>query len=85
MKLIDIAISRIFLQLKISIGSLVLDSGFDISSMDSQRWMLKFCQSVRKQPFYKPTQGPLLSNCFMETFKEWMERRCKSELTGEDR
>ena len=66
-------------------GDLILDSEFDISSTDSQRWMLRFCQQVRKQTFYKPTQGPLLSNCFMETFKEWMERRCKDELTGEDR
>ena len=66
-------------------GKMVLDPEFDISSTDSQRWMLRFCQQVRKQPFYKPTQGPLLSNCFMETFKEWMERRCKDELTGEDR
>lgn len=66
-------------------GKMVLDPEFDISSTDSQRWMLRFCQQVRKQPFYKPTQGPLLSNCFMETFKQWMERRCKDELTGEDR
>ena len=31
---------------EISTGSLVLDSGFDISSMDSQRWMLRFCQTL---------------------------------------
>jgi hypothetical protein len=66
-------------------GILEYDSEFDVSSTDSQRWMLRFCEQVRKQPFYKHTLGPLLSNCFMETFKEWMERRCKDDLTGEDR
>ena len=33
------------------------------------RWMLNFCEQIRRQPFFKPTMGPLLSNCFMETFK----------------
>ena len=27
----------------------------------------------------------MLSNCFMETFSQWMERPCKEGLTGEDR
>ena len=31
--------------------------------------MLNFCEQIRRQPFFKPTMGPLLSNCFMETFK----------------
>lgn len=66
-------------------GDLQLDPDFDISSTDSQRWMLRFCEQVRKQPFFKPTLGPLLSNCFMETFKEWMKRRCRDEITNEDR
>ena len=66
-------------------GQIEYDPTFDISSTDSQRWMLRFCEQVRKQPFFKPTLGPLLSNCFMETFKEWMKRRCRDEITDEDR
>ena len=66
-------------------GVVKFDKTFDISSTDSQRWMLKFCEQVRRQPFFKPTIGPLLSNCFMETFKEWMKRRCRDEITNEDR
>ena len=38
-----------------------------------------------RQSFYSPSPGPMLSNCFMETFSEWMERPCKEGLTGEDR
>ncbi len=54
-------------------GKVEFDPDFEISSQESQKWMLGFCESVRKQPFYKPTLGPLLSNCFMETFKVRIE------------
>ena len=66
-------------------GSLKLDPTFDISTPDAQEWMLTFCVRLRKQPFYSTTLGPLLSNCFLETFKSWMERRCNDELAGIDR
>jgi len=56
-------------------GEVEFDKRFDMSSADSQRWMLKFCQQLRKQSFYQSTVGPLLSNCFIETFKDWMDRR----------
>ncbi len=26
-----------------------------------------------------------MSNCFVETFKKWMERECKDPVTGEER
>ena len=67
-------------------GKTVPDTQFDMSSPDSQRWMLRFCRQLTKQPFFRTsTIGPLpLSNCFIQTFKEWMERRCFDELGGED-
>ncbi|TRY78598.1 hypothetical protein TCAL_06908 [Tigriopus californicus] len=66
-------------------GSLVLDPGFDLTTPDAQRWMLKFCHDARKQSFYSHTMGPQLSNCFMETFKKWMDRRCNDTLSGKDK
>ena len=67
-------------------GTLRLDRRFDMADADSQRWLLKFCRDLRQQSFYQSTQGPLLSNCFMETFKDWMDgRQCVDEVTGEDR
>jgi hypothetical protein len=66
-------------------GEMVPDPTFDVATSEAQRWMLGFCEELRRQRFYAPTNGPLLSNCFIETFKEWMERRCKDGLTGEDR
>lgn len=30
----------------------------------------------RSQPFYQPTPGPLLPNCFLENFVDWMNRKC---------
>ena len=40
-------------------GRVTYDPQFDISNTDSQRWMLRFCEQVRKQPFFKPTLGEL--------------------------
>ena len=56
-------------------GSLQLISNFDVSSERSQLWIIKLCKELRSQSFYRPTIGPLLSNCFIETFKDWMENR----------
>nr|CAD7205354.1 unnamed protein product [Timema douglasi] len=57
-------------------GTLVYDSSFDMAAPESQKWLLKFCHRLRNQPFYQPVLGPLLPNCFMESFSSWMQRRC---------
>ena len=49
------------------------------------RFFTQFPPCSGRQSFYSPSPGPMLSNCFMETFSEWMERPCKAGLTGEDR
>ncbi|KAH9402274.1 Protein dispatched 1 [Tyrophagus putrescentiae] len=64
-------------------GTLTFDPAFNLSSPESQQWLLALCTDLRAQPFFRPTMGPLLSNCFIETFKAWMEeRRCREELIG---
>lgn len=68
-----------------SLGTLKADESFNMSDPESQRWLLKFCQSLRKQPFYQPEVGVLFPNCFIESFIRWMERRCKDEFEGIDR
>lgn len=60
----------------ISKGELVLDPEFEVSSAKAQVWLLNFCKRVRAQPFYQSTQGPMLSNCFLEPFVEWMKVKC---------
>ena len=67
-------------------GGLQLDPTFNIATTKSQQWMLSFCKDVQKQPFYRTLAiGQLsLSNCFMETFKDWMDRRCFDELAMKD-
>lgn len=62
-----------------------MDSKFDIADAESQEWILKFCRRLRMQPFYQATMGPALSNCFMETFKSWMSRKCKDPIDGTNR
>ena len=37
----------------------------------------------RAQPFYQSTMGPLLPNCFLEAFVEWMKRRCSDPVHPE--
>ncbi|XP_049866317.1 protein dispatched [Pectinophora gossypiella] len=59
-----------------STGHLVFDDTFSISDPDSQAWLLDFCRKIKFQPFYQQTLGPLLPNCFIETFKVFMSRRC---------
>lgn len=65
-------------------GSLEFDPKFDITTQNSQKWLLNFCRNIRTQSFYKPTMGPLLTNCFIEFFKSWMEDR-QCEAFGEEK
>ncbi|XP_026490147.1 protein dispatched [Vanessa tameamea] len=57
-------------------GKLIFDDNFSISNPKSQTWLLDFCAKIKAQPFYQSTLGPLLPNCFIETFKVYMSRRC---------
>lgn len=56
------------------------DETFDISHPKSQLWLEQFCRNLRSQPFYHSTTGPLLSNCFIESLRPWMKRRCKDPI-----
>ena len=67
-------------------GQLHLDYSFDPATPDAQRWLIRFCEEVRRQPFFTaPLGSPLLSNCFMKTFKEWMERPCNDGFGSDNR
>ncbi|KAJ8986210.1 hypothetical protein NQ317_009916 [Molorchus minor] len=68
-----------------NLGSLVLDPTFDMSSPESQDWLRNFCQNLRQQSFYQSMIGPLLSNCFIETFVKSMQRKCYDTLEYRDR
>lgn len=57
-------------------GKLILDDKFSISNPKSQAWLLEFCSKIKTQPFYQQMLGPLLPNCFIESFKMYMSRRC---------
>ncbi|KRT82474.1 Hedgehog receptor [Oryctes borbonicus] len=68
-----------------ALGTLKIDESFNMSAPESQSWLLKFCRNLKKQPFYQPEMGVLLPNCFIESFIDWMERRCKDEFEDIDR
>lgn len=57
-------------------GVLHFDSTFDFEKPTSQVWMLNFCIQLRNQTFFQPTFGPQLTDCFIERFKDWMEKPC---------
>ncbi|XP_023940118.2 protein dispatched [Bicyclus anynana] len=57
-------------------GKLIFDDSFSVSNPKSQLWLLEFCSKIKIQPFYQQTLGPLLPNCFIESFKMYMSRRC---------
>ncbi|XP_056645516.1 protein dispatched [Diorhabda sublineata] len=68
-----------------NLGTLTPDPSFDMSDPESQEWLLNFCQSVREQPFYQSMIGPLLPNCFVETFMKSMDRKCYDPFLDQDR
>ncbi|KAH9634250.1 hypothetical protein HF086_012712 [Spodoptera exigua] len=57
-------------------GHIEFDHNFSVSDPDSQKWLSEFCSRIKRQPFFQPTLGPLLPNCFIESFKMYMSRRC---------
>lgn len=57
-------------------GHLEFDENFSISDPDCQKWLAGFCTRIKAQPFFQQTLGPLLPNCFIESFKMYMSRRC---------
>ncbi|GAB6020682.1 hypothetical protein CHUAL_003351 [Chamberlinius hualienensis] len=66
-------------------GSLEFDESFNVAAPGSQKWLLRFCRHLRNQTFYQSMLGPLLPNCFIETFKSWMDRRCVDTISKRDR
>ncbi|KAK9890454.1 hypothetical protein WA026_010540 [Henosepilachna vigintioctopunctata] len=68
-----------------NLGTLELDPDFDMSAPSSQVWLLKFCKSLKREPFFRAMMGPLLPNCFIETFMKSMQRTCLDFMSGEDR
>ncbi|KAJ6638287.1 Protein dispatched [Pseudolycoriella hygida] len=67
-------------------GTLQLDNDFNLSSIESQYWLLNFCKQFKQQPFYQPSSvSTILPNCFIENFIRTMERRCLDEMSGIDR
>ncbi|XP_018405326.1 PREDICTED: protein dispatched homolog 1 [Cyphomyrmex costatus] len=59
------------------------DDTFDVSHPKSQLWLDQFCRNLRRQSFYRSTTGPLLSNCFIETLRLWMNRHCKDAIDSQ--
>ncbi len=63
--------------------TLEFDPTFNVSSPDSQQWLLEFCQVLRSYDLYQSTPGLQLTNCFIENFRRFMERGCEG-VSGED-
>lgn len=66
-------------------GKLELDSSLNVSSPDSQVWLLEFCRRLKQQPFYQMSFGLLVPNCFIENLISWMARKCKDSMSDIDR
>ncbi|XP_054720432.1 protein dispatched homolog 1-like [Uloborus diversus] len=66
-------------------GDIAFDPDFDLASPESQQWLYNFCIQLRNQSFYQSMHGPLMFNCFIETFRTWMERRCVDGISDMDR
>lgn len=58
-------------------GTIEWDESFDITSRESQAWLMNFCRKLRKQDFYGKKEG-VTSYCFLETF---YNQSCTDPLT----
>lgn len=66
-------------------GVLELDPKFNLSDANTQIWLLDFCHKLGQQRFVHPSNLPELSNCFIDTFKSWMDARSCKDPAGQDR
>lgn len=65
-------------------GKIVFDPKFDIADSNAQIWLLEFCRKLGQQRFIHPLSGQDLTNCFMSTFKSWMETRsCRDPIRND--
>lgn len=65
-------------------GSLTFNPKFDIAEPNAQIWLLDFCHKLKQKRFIRPSPAPELSNCFIDTFKSWMETRsCRDPVQTE--
>ncbi|XP_030847091.1 protein dispatched homolog 1-like [Strongylocentrotus purpuratus] len=56
-------------------GHVLLEAPLNLSSQDSQQWLLNFCQEMRRQGFYqRPTM--ITEDCFIESFGQFMQQPC---------
>jgi hypothetical protein len=63
-----------------------MDESFNVSSKESQVWLLKFCKDLKQQPFYQANVGTILvPNCFIENLISWMSRKCLDSMSDLDR
>lgn len=65
-------------------GSIKFDPNFDMTDPNAQIWLLDFCRKLRQQRFIHPSSAPELTNCFLDTFKSWMDTRsCRDPVQTE--
>ncbi|XP_054767814.2 protein dispatched homolog 1-like [Lytechinus pictus] len=58
-------------------GFIVFDRSFNLSSKDSQQWLLDFCHDIRNQTFYSKADKAS-DFCFIEILKSAMETPCNN-------
>ncbi|XP_071785561.1 protein dispatched homolog 1-like [Asterias amurensis] len=66
-------------------GEITFDKTFNIALPEAQQWLFNFCARLRNQSFFFPTVGLQFKNCFIESFRTWMQTRsCIDINTGEN-
>ncbi len=64
-------------------GDVDYDSDFNLALPESQDFMLKFCRHLRSSHFYQLQPGLHLTNCYIESFKQFMrDRSCRAHDGG---
>ncbi|XP_050314515.1 protein dispatched isoform X2 [Anthonomus grandis grandis] len=69
-----------------NLGTLIMDPEFNATDLESQSWLMDFCNKIKSQPFYQPMViGVSLTSCFLKTFADSMKQPCHDRLSKKDR
>ncbi|XP_055305297.1 protein dispatched [Sitodiplosis mosellana] len=67
-------------------GTLHLGKSLNLSSAETQLWLLDFCKKLKQQSFYQPNNMPaILPSCFIENLIDNMNKRCFDPMTNSSR
>ena len=65
-------------------GTTVMDETFNLTSPEAQEWLYDFCTDFRASSFHDNTTDSSEEECFIDSFRSFMEGSCVNPINGND-